>query len=40
MIDDLQDIKLGWLTGKIEQFAIARSDSRFMKKSSYKNGKT
>jgi tRNA (adenine37-N6)-methyltransferase len=32
MIDDLQDIKLGWLTGKIEQFGVTRSDSRFTKK--------
>jgi tRNA (adenine37-N6)-methyltransferase len=30
MIDDLQDIKLGWLTGKIEQFSVTRSDNRFM----------
>jgi tRNA (adenine37-N6)-methyltransferase len=33
MIDDLQDIKLGWLTGKIEQFGVTRSDSRFNKTS-------
>jgi len=33
MIDDLQDIKLGWLTGKIEKFSVTRSDGRFNKKS-------
>jgi tRNA (adenine37-N6)-methyltransferase len=31
MIDDLQEIKLGWLTGKIEQFGVTRSNSRFIK---------
>ncbi len=29
MIDDIQDSKLGWLTGKIEQFSVTRSDNRF-----------
>lgn len=29
MIDDLQEIKLGWLTGKIEKFSTKKSDSRF-----------
>ena len=32
MIDDPQQIKLGWLTGKIEHFATTRSDSRFTNK--------
>ncbi|HPB25215.1 MAG TPA: tRNA (N6-threonylcarbamoyladenosine(37)-N6)-methyltransferase TrmO [Bacteroidales bacterium] len=29
MIDDLQEIKLGWLTGKIEKFSTEKSDKRF-----------
>jgi tRNA (adenine37-N6)-methyltransferase len=33
MIDDLQDIKLGWLSGKIDKFSVTRSDSRFNKTS-------
>jgi len=32
MIDDPQEIKLGWLTGKIEQFSVTKSDGRFIKK--------
>jgi tRNA (adenine37-N6)-methyltransferase len=28
-IDDIQDVRLGWLTGKIEQFEIMKSDKRF-----------
>lgn len=30
MIDDIQNVRLGWLTGKIEQFETKKSDSRFM----------
>ena len=31
MIDDTNDVKLGWLTGKIEQFEFMKSDERFKK---------
>ena len=31
MIDDLQDIRLGWLTVNVEQFRTKLSDNRFMK---------
>jgi len=30
MIDDTKDIRIGWLTGKIEQFEIKKSDNRFI----------
>jgi len=30
MIDDIQNIQLGWLTGKMEQFENKKSDNRFM----------
>ena len=30
LIDDIKDMRLGWLTGKIEQFETKKSDSRFM----------
>jgi tRNA (adenine37-N6)-methyltransferase len=29
MIDDLQGLRLGWLTGKVEQFSQKKSDDRF-----------
>jgi tRNA (adenine37-N6)-methyltransferase len=29
MIDDLQGVRLGWLTGKVEQFSQKKSDDRF-----------
>jgi len=29
MIDDIQDLRVGWLTGKIEQFFRKKSDDRF-----------
>ncbi len=29
MIDDIQGLRLGWLTGKIDQFTDKRSDNRF-----------
>jgi len=29
MIDDIQGLRLGWLTGKIDQFSDKRSDNRF-----------
>ena len=35
MIDDIQGLKLGWLTGKIDQFSRKQSDDRFK---SYSNG--
>ena len=31
MIDDLQNVRLGWMTGKIEKFEAVRSDDRFVK---------
>jgi tRNA-Thr(GGU) m(6)t(6)A37 methyltransferase TsaA len=37
IIDDLQDIKLGWLTGKIDKFSNTRSDDQFNKKPENKN---
>lgn len=30
MIDDIKNIRLGWLTDKIEQFENKKSDNRFM----------
>lgn len=32
MIDDVDEIKLGWLAGKIDQFKTKKSDTRFKKK--------
>ncbi|MCX6234296.1 MAG: tRNA (N6-threonylcarbamoyladenosine(37)-N6)-methyltransferase TrmO [Bacteroidetes bacterium] len=29
MIDDIQGLRLGWLTGKVEQFSQKKSDDRF-----------
>lgn len=29
MIDDIQELKLGWLTGKVDQFSQKKSDDRF-----------
>jgi len=29
MIDDIQGLKLGWLTGKVDQFSQKKSDARF-----------
>jgi hypothetical protein len=29
MIDDIQGLRLGWLTGKIDQFSQKKSDDRF-----------
>jgi len=29
MIDDIQGLQLGWLTGKVEQFSQKKSDDRF-----------
>ena len=31
MIDDMQNVRIGWLTGKIQNFETAKSDSRFIK---------
>lgn len=31
MIDDIQNILLGWLTGKIQEFETKKSDDRFIK---------
>ena len=28
-IDDIQELRLGWLTGKVEQFSLIKSDKRF-----------
>ena len=30
MIDDIQGLRLGWLTGKIDQFSQKKSDGRFI----------
>lgn len=30
MIDDIQNVKLGWLTGKIQIFETIKSDNRFI----------
>jgi len=30
MIDEIQDARLGWFTGKIEQLATKKSDNRFI----------
>jgi tRNA (adenine37-N6)-methyltransferase len=32
MVDDIQNMKLGWLTDKFEQFKTKKSDNRFSKK--------
>ena len=32
MIDDVQEVSLGWLSGKMEQFEIMKSDNRFKNK--------
>jgi tRNA (adenine37-N6)-methyltransferase len=29
MIDNIQELRLGWLTGKVEQFSQKKSDNRF-----------
>jgi len=29
MIDDVQELRLGWLTGKVDQFSQKKSDDRF-----------
>ena len=31
MIDDITDVRLGWLTGKLEEFKMKKSDDRFVK---------
>jgi len=31
MIDDIQNLKLGWLSGKIQNFETIKSDDRFLK---------
>ncbi len=31
LIDDIQNVSIGWLTGKIGQFETKKSDSRFIK---------
>jgi len=35
IIDDIQGVRLGWLTGKIEQFSQKKSDDRFNRLSAY-----
>ena len=30
MIDDIQGLRLGWLTGKVDQFSWKKSDDRFI----------
>jgi len=30
MIDDIQNVRLGWLTGKIQNFETKKSDKRFV----------
>jgi tRNA (adenine37-N6)-methyltransferase len=35
MIDDLQGVRLGWLTGKAEQFSQKKSDDRFKDPSAF-----
>lgn len=35
MIDDIQSLRLGWLTGKIEQFSQKKSDDRFKDSSAF-----
>jgi tRNA (adenine37-N6)-methyltransferase len=35
MIDNIQDIQIGWLSGKIENFEIEKSDDRFIKNMKY-----
>ena len=32
MIDDIENIRIGWLTGKMKQFRTKMSDNRFIKK--------
>jgi tRNA-Thr(GGU) m(6)t(6)A37 methyltransferase TsaA len=35
MIDDIQGLRLGWLTGKVEQFSQKKSDDRFNRPSAF-----
>jgi tRNA (adenine37-N6)-methyltransferase len=35
IIDDIQSLRLGWLTGKIEQFSQKKSDDRFKDSSGF-----
>jgi tRNA (adenine37-N6)-methyltransferase len=35
VIDDIQELRLGWLTGKIEQFSQKKSDDRFNRHSAF-----
>ena len=35
IIDDIQGVRLGWLTGKIEQFSQKKSDDRFNRPSAF-----
>jgi tRNA-Thr(GGU) m(6)t(6)A37 methyltransferase TsaA len=37
VIDDIQDLRVGWLTGKMEQFFHKRSDDRFKGPQAFSN---